>query len=98
MMFYCDLRCGDSIKGSRFVRDICVEIGPELDQVEGVLGALLVQLLESTLLLRKLVLNLPDVDRLEDGVGVGDGPADVDEEMFVVAFRVALLLDVRRKL
>ena len=93
-----NLRGGDSIKRASFVWDICIEIGPEFDQVKRVLGALLVQLLESSLLLRELVLNLPDVDGFEDGIRVSDGATDVDEEVLVVALGVSLLLDVGREL
>jgi hypothetical protein len=50
-----------SVERPGLVRDVGVQVGPELDQVEGVLGTLLVQLLEPALLLRKLVLDLESI-------------------------------------
>ena len=44
---------------------------PELDQNEGVLWALLIELLQPTLLLRELVVDLSDVHCLQEGVAVG---------------------------
>lgn len=58
---------------------------PELDQVESVLWALAEQLLEATLLLGELVVDLPDVHTLQHGVAVAHAAlADVHEQVLVV--------------
>ena len=46
--------------------DVGVEISPELDQVEGILGALAVKLLQTTGLVWELVFDLSNVHRLKD--------------------------------
>ncbi len=58
---------------------------PELDQVESVLRALGEQLLEAALLLRELVVDLPDVHTLQQGVAVARAAlADVHKQVLVV--------------
>lgn len=58
---------------------------PELDQEESVLRAFLIELLEASLLLRELVIDLPDVHRLQQGVTVGRvGLTDVDKQVFAI--------------
>ena len=59
-----DLRRCDAVERVVAVGDVGVEIRPELDKEKGFSGALLVQLLQAALLLRKLVLDLAHVDRL----------------------------------
>ena len=59
-----DLRRCDAVERVVAVGDVGVEIRPELDKEKGFGGALLVQLLQAALLLRKLVLDLAHVDRL----------------------------------
>ena len=59
-----DLRRCDAVERVVAVGDVGVEIRPELDEEERLCGALLVQLLQAALLLRKLVLDLAHVDRL----------------------------------
>ena len=55
---------GYAIEGGGLVTYFCVEIGPELDKEESVLRALAVQHLQSVVLFRELVLDLPYVHRL----------------------------------
>lgn len=58
---------------------------PELDQVEGVLRPLVEQLLQAPLLLGELVVDLPDVDALQQGVAVARAAlADVHKQVLVV--------------
>jgi len=58
---------------------------PELDQVESVLGALAEQLFEAALLLRELVIDLPDVHTLQQRVAVARAAlADVHKQVLVV--------------
>lgn len=58
---------------------------PELDQVESVLWALAEQLLEASLLLGELVVDLPDVHTLQQGVAVTRATlADVHKQVLVV--------------
>ena len=58
---------------------------PELDQNEGVLWALLIELLQPTLLLRELVVDLSDVHCLQEGVAVGRVHlTDVDKQVFAI--------------
>lgn len=58
---------------------------PKLDEKEGVLGPTLIELLEATFLLRKLVVDLADVHGLQQRVAVrGVRLADVHEEVFAV--------------
>lgn len=58
---------------------------PELDQVESVLRALAEQLLEAPLLLWELVVDLPDVHALQQGVAVARAAlADVHKQVLVV--------------
>lgn len=52
------------MEGVTLVRDLTVEVGPELDQEEGIGGSLAIELLQTVRLLRKLVLDLPDINRL----------------------------------
>ena len=52
------------MEGVTLVRDLTVEVGPELDQEEGVGGSLPIQLLQAVRLLRELVLDLPHINRL----------------------------------
>ena len=47
------------------VRDVGVEIRPELDEEERLGGALLVKLFQAALLLRKFVLDLAHIDGLQ---------------------------------
>lgn len=65
-----NLLAGNAVEGAGFVLDVGIEISPELDEEEGRLRALLVQLLKAALLLREFVDYLPDVDRLEQRIGV----------------------------
>lgn len=58
---------------------------PEFNQEEGVLRAFLIKLFESALLLRELVVDLPDVHSLKEWVTVGGvGLSNVDKQMFAV--------------
>lgn len=58
---------------------------PEFNQEESVLRAFLIELFESTLLLRELVVDLPDVHSLKEWVTVGGvGLPNVDKQMFAV--------------
>lgn len=58
---------------------------PELNQEESVLRAFLIQVLESSFLLGKLVVDLSDVHGLQQRVAVGGvSLANVDEQMFAV--------------
>ena len=60
-----NLRGGYAVEGAWIVGNIGIEVGPELDEEEGLLGSLLVQLLQPLLLLGELVLDLPHVHRLQ---------------------------------
>ena len=55
---------GDPIEGGSLVTYLGVEVGPELDKEESVLRALAVEHLQSVVLFRELVLDLPHVHRL----------------------------------
>ncbi len=58
---------------------------PKLDEEEGVLGPTLIELLEATLLLRELVIDLADVHSLQQRVTVrGIRLPDVHEEVFAI--------------
>lgn len=58
---------------------------PEFNKEECVLRAFLIKLFETALLLRKLVIDLPDVHSLEERVAVrGVGLSNVDKQMFAV--------------
>ena len=57
-------RCADAIERIAVISVGHVEVGPELDEEEGVLGALAVQLLQPVRFLREFVLDLPHVHRL----------------------------------
>lgn len=58
---------------------------PEFDEEERVLGAFLIKLFEAALLLWELVVNLPDVHSLQQGVTVrGVGLSNVDKQVFAV--------------
>ena len=91
-----DLRCCNVVVAILSFRDVCVEIGPELDEEEGVCRPLLVELLESALLFRELVLDLPDVDGLQHGLRRGHVPGtpNVHKQVLVVSVMVTLLLYV----
>ena len=52
------------MEGVTLVRDLTVEVSPELDQEEGIRGSLAIKLLQAVRLLRELVLNLPNIHRL----------------------------------
>lgn len=57
---------------------------PELDEEESVVRPFLKQLLEASLLFRELVVDLPDVHRLQIGVAVARvGLADVHKQVLV---------------
>ncbi len=57
---------------------------PELDEKEGVVRPFIKQLLQASFLLRELVVDLPDVHRLQIGVAVARvGLADVHEQVLV---------------
>lgn len=61
---------------------------PELDQVEGVLWALIKQLLQTSLLLGELVVDLPDVHTLQQRIAVAQAAlADVHKKVLVVLRR-----------
>lgn len=65
----------------------CVSVwtNPELDQVERVLGTFAEQLLQAAFLLGELVVDLPDVHALQQGVAVAQAAlADVHEQVLVV--------------
>ena len=62
-MFYS--RCADTIEGIAVIGVWHVEVCPELNEEERVLGALAVQLLQPVRFLGELVLDLPHVHRLE---------------------------------
>ena len=53
------------MEGVTLVGDLAVEVGPELDEEEGVGGSLPIQLLQTVRLLRELVLDLPNINRLK---------------------------------
>ena len=55
---------GDPIEGGSLITYLGVEVGPELDKEESVLRALAVEHLQSVVLFRELVLDLPHVHRL----------------------------------
>jgi hypothetical protein len=74
-----DLLARDAVKSPGLVLDVGIEISPELDEEEGGLRTLVVQLLQAALLLREFVVYLPDVDGLEERIGVGRRAAYVDE-------------------
>lgn len=58
---------------------------PELDEEEGIVRALLVQLLQASLLLGEFVVDLPHVDGLQHGVIVARlRRADVYEQVFIL--------------
>lgn len=58
---------------------------PEFNQEESILRAFLIKLFEPTLLLRELVVDLPDVHSLKEWVTVGGvGLSNVDKQMFAV--------------
>lgn len=57
---------------------------PELDQEESIVWPFVKKLLQASLLLRELVVDLPNVHRLQTGVAVaGVGLADVYEQVLV---------------
>ena len=62
-------RRGDAVEGVALVREVGVEVRPELDEEEGVARPLLVQLLQAPGLLGELVLYLPHVHRLQHKTG-----------------------------
>lgn len=69
---------------------------PELDQVESVLRALAEEVLEASLLLRELVVDLSDVHTLEQGVAVAwVALADVHKQVLVVLRRKKKLNQTR---
>lgn len=74
----------NAVERPGLVLDVGIEISPELDEEEGGLGAFVVQLLQAALLLREFVVYLPDVDRLEEGIGVGSRAPYVHEQVPVV--------------
>ena len=82
------------------MRIVSVKICPELDEEESVLGSLVKQLLQSSRLFRKLVLDLPDVDGLQHGLRGGHVPGtpNVHKQVLVVSVMVTLLLYVSRVL
>lgn len=80
----------DAVEDASFVLNACVEIGPELDQKEGILGTLVIQFLKAPLLFGKLVINLPYVHRLQKWICVGRWATNVHEQMFVT--RISVLL------
>lgn len=58
---------------------------PELDQEEGIRGPLLIELLQSALFLRKLVIDLTHIDCLQGWVREGGVRlADVHKQVFAV--------------
>ena len=63
-------RCADTIEWTGIVGIGGVEIGPELDKEEGVLGALAIQLLQTIAFLRELVLNLSHINWLQKKRGL----------------------------
>ena len=56
-----NLRGRHAVEGIVFVRTVSIKVSPELDEEESVLWSLVKQFLESTRLLRELVLDLPHV-------------------------------------
>ena len=62
---------GDAVEGGCLIADLSVEVCPELDEEEGVLGALAVQLLQPVRFLREFVLDLPHVHRLGRNTIIG---------------------------
>lgn len=88
----------DAIKDASFVLNACVEIGPELDQKEGVLRTLVIQLLKAPLLLRKLVIDLPDVHRLQEWVCIGRRATNVHKQVLVTRVSILLKLHEGREL
>ena len=58
------VRCCDAVERPRLIRDVCVEIRPELDEEEGLMRTLLIEVFKAALLFGELVLDLPDVNRL----------------------------------
>lgn len=64
-LFCENLRGCDAVEGIVFMRIVSVEVRPELDKKECVLGSLVKQLLESPRLLREFILDLPNVHWLK---------------------------------
>lgn len=72
---------GDTVEGAWIIGQGGTQVGPEFNQEEGALRSLVVQLFEA-LLLRKLIVNLSNVYRLEHWIAMRGGRlADVHEKM-----------------
>ena len=56
-----DLLASNSIKCSGLILDIDIQVCPELDKEEGILRALIIEFFQTTLLLRELVVDLPNI-------------------------------------
>lgn len=80
----CYLLARYTVESSRLVLDVGVEIRPELHEEEGYLRSFVVQLLEAAFLLRELVVNLPHVHCLQEGIRVRRRTSYVDEQVLVV--------------
>lgn len=66
---------------------IIITTYPELYKEESILGPFLIKLFEPTLLLRELVVDLPNVHSLKERIAVGGiGLSDVDEQVFAVLY------------
>ena len=59
---------------------------PEFDEEEGLGGTFVVHLFQATLLLRKLVVDLPNVDTLQKRKKYLSGRANIEKEERVVQF------------
>lgn len=60
-----NLLASNSVESTSLVLNVGVEVCPELDQEESILGSLVIQLFEATLLLWELVIDLPHIHGLK---------------------------------
>lgn len=66
---------------------IIITTYPELYKEESILGPFLIKLFEPTLLLRELVVDLPNVHSLKERIAVGGiGLSNVDKQVFAVLY------------
>lgn len=80
-----NLRACNTVESTGLVLHVRIEIRPEFDKEEGVLRALVVELLETALLLREFVVDLSHINGLQQWIRIGNGgPANVNKEMPLV--------------
>lgn len=70
---------GYAVKRAGFILDVRIEIRPKFDKEEGSLWSLVVELFEPILFLRKLVVYLPYIYRLEQRIRICCRTSYVDE-------------------